>query len=668
VRIDSPSARLCSACCVGFALWTVSTHLVVARGGSLRDLTLVFPGLSLGAGAGLLLARRFRRSSPGGGAEPGRPAPSDPAPDAGRMRAARAAGLLAGLAALARYAVRRDAVELWWLAVAVLGAASLLTRSAARAPQAAPGEGARGGEGALFALGAACALLALFWHRPDLDDAFYVNIAVAAADHPDRPLFQHDSMRGIAGLPFSAAYLAQSWELLNGAFSHLLGIPALYCFHWLSAAGAALLVPLATARLVRALLPDRWLFATAATLALLLAAGDTHRGYGNLSLVRIWQGKAVFLCVALPLVQAYALHFARRPGAGAFGLLAAAQIASVGLTSTALWAAPLAAGLALLAGATPDARGLRRAALGTLASAYVLAAALLLRSRVPAALAAGDAGAAPGRELAGMLSSVLGGGPFQLVGLAAVLLAWTALRPGLAQRFATVVPLGVLLLVANPYLEGFVRENLAGFAQWRVMWLLPIPLLIGFLCRAPLELGAPRIPIRARHAASAALLALFACAAPQHTALRAPWQHLGWPRLKVEPVGFAWALRVRAAVPAGASVLAPPAVNAWLPTLHRHPFPLEIRPDYHYDLPPEEATPRFALTRYVAGELRVEGAPELLREGIGRYRIAAVCLLRSAWSAEIRGVLEQSGFERARGDTAFELWLPARAPGPAPRG
>ncbi len=633
---------------------------MVATGGSLRVLLLAFPALGLGAGAALALARRLPRPRPPDPAARGLASPGVPL---------RVAGLLAGLAALARYAFARDAVELWWLAVLLLGAAALLTRSAAGPSEAAPPRARGSGEAALFALAVACALLALFWHRPDLDDAFYVNIAVAAADQPGRPLLAFDTLRGIPDLPFSnPTQRAQSYELLNGALSYLLGIPAIACFHLLSAAGAAFLLPLAQARLLRLLVPRHWPFALAVVLLVTFAAGDTHRAYGNLGLVRIWQGKAIFLSAGLPLIYAYALRFARRGDAASFGLLAAAQTAAVGLTSTALWAAPLAAGLALCAGLRPDLAGLRRLALGAAASGYVLAVALALRRRVPGALAAEGGAGAPGVALHEMFASVLGGGAFELVAVAAILLAWTCLRPGIGQRFAILVPLGALLLVANPYAEALVGANLTGRTQWRAMWALPVPLLVSFLCLAPLELGA-RIPgPRVRAAASAALVALLLLLVPRHTALRAPGAHLHWPGLKVDPFGFAWASRIRAAVPPGAKVLAPSQVDVWLPTLHHHPYPLEVRPDFHWDLPEEDARLRFALTRYVGGELRLEGAAELLRSGILRYGIAAVCFARSEWSGEIREALEEAGFRPAGRDRFLELWLPRRSPAPGPQG
>ena len=72
-------------------------------------------------------------------------------------------------------------------------------------------------------------------------------------------------------------------------------------------------MPLAYAKLFRLLTPRWWLWSVGVLIVILVAAGETHRWYGNFAFVRIWQGKAVFLSVALPLIYAYGLRFAVQP-------------------------------------------------------------------------------------------------------------------------------------------------------------------------------------------------------------------------------------------------------------------------------------------------------------------------------------------------------------------
>ena len=88
--------------------------------------------------------------------------------------------------------------------------------------------------------------LALLAHRPDLDDAFYLNLAVAAVDQPQAALLAEDTLHGIAGLPVHhPVYRVHTWELWNALWSWLTGVPVIAMFHWVSASLAAALVPLA---------------------------------------------------------------------------------------------------------------------------------------------------------------------------------------------------------------------------------------------------------------------------------------------------------------------------------------------------------------------------------------------------------------------------------------
>ena len=93
-------------------------------------------------------------------------------------------------------------------------------------------------------------------------------------------------------------------------------------------------------------------------------------------------GKGVFLSVALPLIYAYSLRFAVQPTLRGWLLLGASQIAAVGLTSSALWTAPVSALLALAAAFRPSPQSLKIAAIGVLSSVYVLVQAALLRARL----------------------------------------------------------------------------------------------------------------------------------------------------------------------------------------------------------------------------------------------------------------------------------------------
>jgi hypothetical protein len=638
-------------------------------GGSLIALLWAFAA-ALAAVAGFAAWRR-------GQAAPA-PAVAEPAADAPPRRLAlRAAGAALALAGAVGLAERP--LLWWWWALAVLGAAFALAVWRDPPRRSAPAA-SRGRELAVWGLALAGAAAALAAHRVDIDDSFYVNLAVAAADAPRAPLLAGDTLHGVAGLPLHhPAYRVHSWEIWNGAVAYLTGLPAIAVFHFASAALVALLVPLAFARLFRLLAPAHWPWAVAATIAVLLVAGDVHRFYANFAYVRIWQGKSVFLMVLVPLIQAYALELATRPTGRGFARLFAAQVAAVGCTSTAVWAAPAVALAAAAAGVPLGRTGLRRLALVLLASSYVLGAGVVLRQAVLAERAEYRAETTdpalearrqrrleeraaldqPGHQLERAFDLVLGDSRLRVASLAAVLGAWALCGAGLGRRFGVVAPLAVLLVLLDPYATAWLSGNAIGPSYWRALWVLPVPVLLGLALSAPRELFGGR-PWAGRAAATAAL-ALFAGLVPARYALSPGNQvTLGWPRLKVHEAGFRFAELVTQQGPPGATVVAPMPVAVWLPTFHDRVYPLVARDWYirpfRDELGREDVALRLLMTRYVAGGAESADADRAFALGLERYSIRSVFLRVGPHAGAAHAALQAAGFRRVLSTLEYELW------------
>ena len=671
-RVPS-SERVCRAACLGFALWTVCCHLVVAAGGGLWGLLVLF-GV-LGAAAAFAWPRWLDRhpedrseSSPGVREQP----PAGSAVPSWIRPAVLVVGPL-----LLFLAHRWGGTEgLWWALTALLGLGAWI--EVLRRPAVVPVPyRSLWAETGLWALAAASVLVALFAHRPDRDDSFYVNVAVWAAETPGVALLSRDTLLGVEGLPIHLpVYRLHSYELANGALAFLTGLEPIAGFHWISAAVGAFLVPLCLASLCRLLTPTRWLWTAGATLFLLVAIGEIHRWYGNFGLVRIWQGKSIFLSAFLPLVWAYGMRFALRPSWPRWTLLAAAQIASVGFTSTALWLAPAAAWVGLATVLRPVPQDLRRFLWGASASAYVLAAGLLVRGGVKQGLESRFTTLSP--DLVGeALGRVLGDGRLWMLGIAALGLAWACCPAhGLARRFAVVAPLAGLLVVLDPWLAEWMSKNVVGKGFWRAAWLLPLPLLIVLLSSLPLSFAS--FAGRYRRVRVASWVAVVGCVAiiglwmPRYSGLSERNRvELRRPSLKVPAVHYSWAEEINRAAGPGAVVVAPRKVSALIPTFPDHAYPLWVRRGYvsHHRarLGEEDFLLRKRLTWLVEGEESPEGGEdtvlpatpaELLRQGLERFGIAAVCLRsRAASSAEMRLALEEEGFDRSREDNLYELWV-----------
>ena len=516
----------------------------------------------------------------------------------------------------------------------------------------------------LWLLAAAAVVLTLISHRPDADDALYVNEAVAAADVPGQALLSVDTLHGIPGLPlYLPVYRVTSYELLNGALAYLTGIPAIYCFHWLSAAFAALLLPLAHARLFRILTPRRWLASVATLVFILIAAGETHRWYGNFSFVRIWQGKAVLLSVFLPLLYAYALRFAAAPTLRNWTMLAAAQIAAVGCSSSALWVAPVGAVMALGSGVRPSRRGVKTVILGTLASVYVLGAAWFFHADLEGSMGGVPFAAAGnfGPQMRDALVTVLGDSRLLIFGIVALLTGWVFTSPGLARRFAIVFPLAVLIGLLNPYTERWVTANVTGPAYWRSLWAMPLPIVMALMLTSPLHFGNGSSRPVTRHVAWLVLLAAFALLVPRYNGL-SPENNvrLGWPQLKVPDVAYRWAVDVDESVPPGSHVAAASEISTWIVTLHHHAYPLLVRHYLHTwrtDVTPQEILDRMAMQRFLDTPELVQATPEQFRDGLDRFQVRAVVLVNGPRGRTARAVLQHGGFTKTLVRDGYELWV-----------
>jgi hypothetical protein len=526
------SERIVEGTCLGFALWTLCSHAVIALGGSLGGLLGLF---ALATGVALVAGRRLGRDADEHAGVDTSAAPSTPA------GGARQGLWLAACASAALAAPFAGPLVLWALLLIVLGAAAwlwLLPQEPLAPPAAAASPALEWG---LFALAAACVLYALCVHRPDADDSFYVNVAVAAVDHPELPLLARDTLHGRFDLPIHfPVYRLHSFELVIGAVTWITGIPAIRVFHFGATAIGAFLVPLAYAALFRRLVPKHWLWASVAVVVVLAAPGETHRWYGNFAFVRMWQGKAFFLFVFMPLIWLAGLRFALRPDRRRFAMLAATQIAALGCSSTALWAAPVASLVALASALRPNVAGLRTLGVGALASAYLILAGLLVKSGMTASFPELAERVGPGNHFQDVLNAAFGTDRLRLFGIGSLFVAWAAAPLGsLAQRFAVAVPLAVTLVLFNPFIDAWVRAHVTGPTYWRTAWALPAPLLMALVLIAPLRL-ADRLGSRGAQTATVVALAVFALGIPRTAGFseqNQAWLGVSRPRLPVGRAG-----------------------------------------------------------------------------------------------------------------------------------
>jgi hypothetical protein len=589
-----------------------------------------------------------------------------------RIGLAMAALTVAGL-----YRYTGSQLLLWGGGLALLlapAACELVGRDArAGGPSAAAGaDGDRLRGALLLGLCIACAALTLVVHRADPDDAFYLNIAVAAVDRPGEPLIAYDTLHGLSRVPLSLpVYRVHAVELLAALISHCSGVPVLTVAHlWLPAL-MAFLVPLAWARLLRLVMPRAWLWGVFLCVMYLLLAGGASHGHGNFAFMRLQQGKAVMLALCVPLVMAYGIEFALVPGRSRWLRLAAAQIAAVGMSASALWLAPATAGLAL-ASALPFApRSLGTLAAGLAASAHPLVLALALRGATEsafrdAAVRLSDATMRSEALLAQAAEVSLGSDGVTLLVVFALLGCWSVASSPLMRRLCVAYGLVFLLIFWSPLTASWIATHVtSGLTYWRVFWLAPIPLMVAVVLSAPLSLCQGTRPGWLAPGAAcllAALLLGFGPSAYSFSASKGAW--IGLADWKVPPALLGAVLATGEHAGPGDLVLASKEVAPWIPALHRHPTPLVVRVSYLPllvgRLDQQELERRVRLMRLVTGIQRPAHARQLLEDAVRSYPLQVVVLSSAArrWP-ELAGVLAGQGMTRVHVDGEFEVWARA---------
>lgn len=399
--------------CLEFAAWTVCVNVVVRLQGNLKALLLVaFPVLTAGAWFFVRHSRKFD----------GLAVPPEQRPNGCERKLLPFDGAAALLGIIVFFVsvffLRKGNIFFPWAVAlayfAFLAWAALKKKEfpESKSPGSStlagpPRHGARSrGPIVIWLVGLLAVVLTLTAHRPDIDDSYYVNMAVTAAESPGQPLLRYSSLYDLPDIPISfRPYQFHSVEILAGALSYLTGLPAIIFFHFFLAGLGALLCVLAYA-LLFSLLESRFAaLAVVIVLVVLLFLGVTHRAYGNFALVRLFQGKAVYATALVPLIVFYALGYSLRPCWPNWGLLLAAQVCGLGMTSSSLYVTPLLVVVALLAGCPPINKKCFSVFSAGLASLCYLAAVLLyllvrlpISHQTPQALERPESPGHPGRQ------------------------------------------------------------------------------------------------------------------------------------------------------------------------------------------------------------------------------------------------------------------------------
>lgn len=668
-RNSSLSELLSDYFIIVFASWTVICNIVIFYRGSFLTI-LIIAGAAVTIAILCSLICKFKRS-----VEYNDVIPDDaiaPKPADSHERINNTYSTLGALACsifiVFIYKITNNIIILWLLSVAWLG----LTVSylfAKKRLLARPILG-KGENGKVIALAAISLVITLFTMTFGTDDCFYVNTAVAAADNPHETPMTRDTIQGIEGLDSLAIYRINSLPLLAAAFSLLLWIPAIYIQNLAFPLFFALLLVAAHAELFKRLCPQNWFWLTLVSIFMWFYLGGGIYPHTEWSYLHLQMGKSVVLTALMPLTIAYALDFISNPSIKTWLMLAAVQVACIGMNPTALYITPVIAAISLAAGTSFSKKSLLHFATGLLASTYVLAAGFAVREgsiylldqlnhRVPRV----DSVAL----VAGTLEQVLGGDIYKYFAIFCFLSAWAFARHNLTRMFLATVPLALLLFFLNPGYADWVAENIAGsYAFWRVFWLLPVPMYITFVSVSGISLLI-REDSRPPHWRNLLVIALIAIPAiivlPPGPAVD---EFLKFKAgLKMPEPEFSVAAALNEAVPAGSVVAAPRAVTVMVPMFHHHAYPVFTKPQYLIQSRPVFGRSFYNMRLFMIRFLD-KGEPRkgkevfdinLFEERLDLLDVKAVCFRSGIGRAQyIRPVLLHLDFKRLRALEGYEIW------------
>jgi hypothetical protein len=472
----------------------------------------------------------------------------------------------------------------WMVWVALLCTAALVFRSVATSVvtlQVLPAPSSNWQKISAATLVIFGAILVAITHRSDLDDSQYLNFVVTAMDFPAEALFSHSGLWQDHSTPLEMPiYRLHSYELLVAALSYAFGVDHKLFYYLVLPPIFGSVAVLLHWRLARYFMPRHALSMLLAWLVLIIALGESHRTFGNFAFVRLYQGKALLVTVALPLCLYLGLRFAEAPDWRRALSLSMSVMTSLGMSSSALATVPVLAAAVIgggLPGASRDA--FKRLVAGGLASLLVLIAiGVFILITISA-----NGGIKPGPTLPAAdygLSFILGEGSLGALVLALFPVAPLFVSDNRRRKLYALTTLYFVVGVLNPWTAPFIAKMLDAALQWRLFWSVPFVISASISLTGLTTILANKLRTPERHFALPFILIAILLLSTQLSISPGNQVVFAFPRYKVEPSDHALAAEIVHDAPKRSTIYAPNTVSAWITTFRQHPYPLIVRHMY----------------------------------------------------------------------------------------
>jgi hypothetical protein len=636
---SSIASSICAAFIWLLAGWALSIHLAVATGASFNRLLLFTPVTVILAATGWLICTRqpvpsklqFERSTP---------------PPAGWF--------IGAVVVTAGW--RLGFFPFWFAAIVfVLSGWVWSTFSRSRSIESEPlARPHRANPLGLILLCGVAMLFTLVVHHPNIDDGFYVSVAADAHRHPDRAIWSTDTMHDDPRFGvFLPIYKTEAFEYLIAVAAKVFHVSSIRASSTVLPPIFAVFVVLSWFALARTINPKNALTVTALAIFVSVFAGEARLSPAAFAFVQLQEGKSVMASAIIPLICVYAFRLVTVGGWRNALMLAATQIAGVGLSSTAMVVGPPVACAVGFACAPLNRKSIARLAGVAVSCIYPMAAALLMHGKMTSFAWIEQS---EFRLPDDLVERVLGEWQCYIF-LAALIGAWTV-APRRSARLLLAPGILLLGIMLNPLAFVFFQTRIfSPLIFQRVFWVVPWLVWVGtFVCGTGtrvarlVSLKFPALGKPAGIIGSAALLILALLSHPV-------WQHkhgshVRFGALKVEDADYAVAKRMAAETPPGTTALAPEAVACWTAVQDTRP-PLVFVRSFYYSPGMLDFKARNQLGEIADNPKRTSADLLALSSGIDHYHIGAVVLRQDGAAAAL---LTRLGF---KGETLgqYVLWI-----------
>lgn len=199
----------------------------------------------------------------------------------------------------------------------------------------------------ILGVGLATSVLLLFASRPDADDATYLRALLLETADGDTPFAQRPFALPVQGVRVEVPGLGHyyAYETLVVSLARFARVDPVQLYHNQFPLLAVLLFVSVYGLLFRQFGVPRvrlWM-CVLASVAFLFLDGNTHRSFGNFSLIRIWQGKVVAWTVLVPAFLLFGLRCTLRPTAYRIAVALATAFSATCLNRSSVVAFPILA-------------------------------------------------------------------------------------------------------------------------------------------------------------------------------------------------------------------------------------------------------------------------------------------------------------------------------------